>query len=666
MADTAISALTELTDPAAGDWIPIVDTTAGSTKKIDWEQVQSATQIPAGTAQTDIQTALSAGGTVIIQPGTYSLTMGGSDYCLIMDASNTHLHLMEGAVLQLAASQIGVGDNGTVLQIGDGSTADTNLTVTGPGVIDANRSNQTDTGQSTPINARSAVAISGPVTDVVIDGAHIKNSQGDGIVSSGTVSARPQRVTVRNNTVTNCAEGILGIRTDYLRIIDNNLDDIDVQDAIEPSSCEHFLIQGNSVENCTQSAIDIFDASYDGVVSGNIINNCVDGITWGGTSNAPRKVVVSNNKISNITVGNGISSIQGGAGVCDSISVVGNVLDNIADASIEVWPENKNILISGNIVKNGAKTGIDVRSTDTIIDSNQIYDFGRTTTPYGILLQTASGCSITNNVIRDRQGESSGFGTTADVNGTTDTITITDHNYSDGEPVTYTKDGGSAVIGLTEAQTYYVNSTGANTFTLHTTAANAVAGTSAVDLTAAGAETHLLHRGYAVGYQSTYGIYLFTTATDNVVSGNTVQDIGNHGIQVDSTATGNTIKNNKVVDVGRTTATSVSVRVEAASTVIKDNECSSPSSLANYEYGVNITNANSCVVQGNYVTDAGTEGVRVGGGTGNVLQGNITQGINLRDQGTNTRIIGNDYLATVGSATGRILQANVINGAWVA
>ena len=45
MADTKISALTELTAPVAGDYIPIVDTSAAATKKVDWGRICSALNV---------------------------------------------------------------------------------------------------------------------------------------------------------------------------------------------------------------------------------------------------------------------------------------------------------------------------------------------------------------------------------------------------------------------------------------------------------------------------------------------------------------------------------------------------------------------------------------------------------------------------------------------
>jgi len=81
MADTKISALTELTAPVSGDFVPIVDTSAGATKKIDYSRLASALNVAnigalgdAGTTdnraaiQSAIDTAAAAGGGNIIIP----------------------------------------------------------------------------------------------------------------------------------------------------------------------------------------------------------------------------------------------------------------------------------------------------------------------------------------------------------------------------------------------------------------------------------------------------------------------------------------------------------------------------------------------------------------------------------------------------------------------
>lgn len=60
MADTKISALTQLTAPATGDWIPIVDTSAGVTKKIDWDFFVPAEVFELGSSYATLQDAATA------------------------------------------------------------------------------------------------------------------------------------------------------------------------------------------------------------------------------------------------------------------------------------------------------------------------------------------------------------------------------------------------------------------------------------------------------------------------------------------------------------------------------------------------------------------------------------------------------------------------------
>lgn len=74
---------------------------------------------------------------------------------------------------------------------------------------------------------------------------------------------------------------------------------------------------------------------------------------------------------------------------------------------------------------------------------------------------------------------------TTDVNTSTDTITETAHKFVTGQKVTYSNGGGASAGGLTTATDYYVIKTGANTFKVATTFANAVAGT-AIDITSTG------------------------------------------------------------------------------------------------------------------------------------------------------------------------------------
>ncbi|HLE48871.1 MAG TPA: hypothetical protein VI819_02450 [Patescibacteria group bacterium] len=107
------------------------------------------------------------------------------------------------------------------------------------------------------------------------------------------------------------------------------------------------------------------------------------------------------------------------------------------------------------------------------------------------------------------------------------TTVESNHNFQTGDPVVYSKDGGSATIGLTEGTTYYVREDTANTLYLYDTAAHAVAGggTGLKDLTTNGAETHQLNpvRYVAGSATGTVGSTDFssqiTLVTDNIATG---------------------------------------------------------------------------------------------------------------------------------------------------
>lgn len=77
---------------------------------------------------------------------------------------------------------------------------------------------------------------------------------------------------------------------------------------------------------------------------------------------------------------------------------------------------------------------------------------------------------------------------TSGVNTGTDTITYTGHSQATATAVEYNNGGGTSITGLTSGTTYYVRSTGANTFTLYDTAEHATAGgaTGLMDLTGTG------------------------------------------------------------------------------------------------------------------------------------------------------------------------------------
>lgn len=78
----------------------------------------------------------------------------------------------------------------------------------------------------------------------------------------------------------------------------------------------------------------------------------------------------------------------------------------------------------------------------------------------------------------------------ADVSSTNETITSTSHPFSTGDKVYYNSSAGNEITGLTDDTVYYAIDASANTFSLATTRALALAGT-AIDITQpSGGDTH--------------------------------------------------------------------------------------------------------------------------------------------------------------------------------
>jgi hypothetical protein len=82
----------------------------------------------------------------------------------------------------------------------------------------------------------------------------------------------------------------------------------------------------------------------------------------------------------------------------------------------------------------------------------------------------------------------------ANINTSTDVITVA-HPFTTGTQVIFDARGGTAPTGLVTNDSYFVRNTSFTSLTLHPTAADAAAGTSTIDITAAG--TGLLFRLYA-------------------------------------------------------------------------------------------------------------------------------------------------------------------------
>ena len=90
------------------------------------------------------------------------------------------------------------------------------------------------------------------------------------------------------------------------------------------------------------------------------------------------------------------------------------------------------------------------------------------------------------------------------------------HGFATGDAVYYNDEGGVASIGLTDGNKYYVNVVDTDTVTVHVTKSAAVAGSSAINLTTSGSETHSLYSSKATVFNDTSS----GTLTIGVTGGN--------------------------------------------------------------------------------------------------------------------------------------------------
>lgn len=121
----------------------------------------------------------------------------------------------------------------------------------------------------------------------------------------------------------------------------------------------------------------------------------------------------------------------------------------------------------------------------TLTGGSDVYYVTRAITPSTDLSTTGAQQTYADTIGTAYEAASLATIPTTDVNTGTDTITETAHKFVTGQKVTYSNGGGTSITGLTTATDYYVIKTGANTFKVATTYANAVAGT-AIDLSGTG------------------------------------------------------------------------------------------------------------------------------------------------------------------------------------
>lgn len=179
------------------------------------------------------------------------------------------------------------------------------------------------------------------------------------------------------------------------------------------------------------------------------------------------------------TAGSTFAGIDWGSNGDDSCAVTFEVLTNGSTAPAKIDTSPLTVIPTADYTQ-----GTDLTWIDAIVNSG--------TLPNGSTVKTWNfDASVISTPLT--------FNTGTSVDGTLETVSISGHNLITGMTVYYSKNGGTAVIGLTEGGRYYIRKIDVNTFSLWTDRSDCISNvtTTRVDLTASGSETHQI-RQYAI------------------------------------------------------------------------------------------------------------------------------------------------------------------------
>ena len=101
-------------------------------------------------------------------------------------------------------------------------------------------------------------------------------------------------------------------------------------------------------------------------------------------------------------------------------------------------------------------------------------------------------------------------------------VTITGHGWTSGDPVFYSDEGGTQIVGLVDQTLYYLEVVDANTVEVHPTGSSATSSANTIGLTAGSSETHKFYSANAAFFNNTG-----TDITVNVSDGGTIPTVRN-------------------------------------------------------------------------------------------------------------------------------------------
>jgi hypothetical protein len=387
--------------------------------------------------QPAIEAALSGlstdGGVLYFPAGTYIVALDASDRSIYISQSNVTLYLAQGATIKLRNNELSGSLIGNVVKIGDGTSALSDIRITGPGKIDGNRANNPSAGT---ITTGATIYVHGPCTDILIDCAGVVNASRDAIYIYGeSPASRAERITIRGVRIDNSAEGIVWARADHVTVDSCHVTTTAEQDGIEPAEdSSYWQISNNYLSGIHSSnvPIDVFSnagACEHGVVAYNrIVGNQVYGITVGAGATGPTTdVLILGNSLDDcgIQIGENAAAVEDvrivnnrlrGAGSNNvaginvqepAVVITGNMVSEFDLMGIQVGAENA--IIRDNVVYNNGqdtgesaanRVGIKTATRNTIVAGNLIYDDqGAATQHFGIFADSSTNALVVNNII---------------------------------------------------------------------------------------------------------------------------------------------------------------------------------------------------------------------------------------------------------------------------
>lgn len=395
-----------------------------STRKIsvhDFGAVGDGLQDDTKAIQSSIDTVIkNGGGTVYFPKGKYLISKSGSmvllkrpvNHCLKVDGDNVHLQLDKEATLKIADSQAGDGRI-TAIRIGDESgNLGNNFVLSGAGIIDANWRGQSSEPIETFHNQilhSSAIIVFGKIKHIKIQDVGITGSKGNAVFLAGFDVAnkdRLQNFELFNVRISDCAEGIVWIDSDYVDVIDCHIDTY-LQDGIEPArNCESYRIIGNTIKAAgyKNHAIDIY-GGRNGIIKNNTIYNSGMNIGVGlRIDDKTENVIIQNNTLydSSIFVG------PAGKAVENIIITENKFYGSFTKSSairvyrLEEHAKISNIRITKNEIQNPETSAIRIsKGCDNVfVDGNIITKCGAYADT-DCIRNDSNNVTITNNTIKN-------------------------------------------------------------------------------------------------------------------------------------------------------------------------------------------------------------------------------------------------------------------------